>query len=428
MGWLAIVPYVLVAMVVLYLPGLLVVGGVCRTPAFRVKPLAALAIAPSVSMTLIAFTAIVISPMGGIGWGGPLPVAVVTLLTVAIAIGVQYAWLRFRARGSHGAAADTSESEGGSTAVRRTRVSLIGPWPKRSPIIWLRDRRLWALVAVALGTVLMLRQLHTVLIVPDALSQTYDNSFHANAVRWILNTHDGSTLTLLGLTGGELPGIYPAAWHDTVSLVLIILGSDNIAIAANATVIVCACLVWISGFIFLAGSLVRLRIPSMLGAGVLAVSFTGFPLLMLDFGVLYAYFMGLCVLPTVVALTVQFAGVSPPGWRVPPIPAVIFGVFGIGAMALSHPGVMMLYFVMMLVILLAWSWQSVARWHRHGGRFKGLTWDAQTRTPGDQGRAHHPGDPGRCPAVAGAATGRGALVAQAQRAQCAGSGPGRDPL
>src|SRR5690606_23851609 len=82
-------------------------------------------------------------------------------------------------------------------------------------------------LAMLLGGVLMARTVIRALGAPDALSQTFDNIFHQNAVRYILDGASPSSLDLLSLTAtpGD-PTFYPAAWHDTVSLVLLSIGGS----------------------------------------------------------------------------------------------------------------------------------------------------------------------------------------------------------
>ena len=72
---------------------------------------------------------------------------------------------------------------------------------------------------MAIGGLLIALQLGFAIGQPDRISQTLDAAFHLNAVRYILEHGDGSSLHITDLV---LPpgrsSFYPAAWHDFIAL------------------------------------------------------------------------------------------------------------------------------------------------------------------------------------------------------------------
>src|SRR5262245_31397121 len=86
---------------------------------------------------------------------------------------------------------------------------------------------------------------------PDSLSQVFDTPFHYNALAYIRDTHDGSSLTMHGLGDPESPGaFYPAAWHDLAALVMFSTGA-SIPLTANVFCAVITVAVWPVSCLFL---------------------------------------------------------------------------------------------------------------------------------------------------------------------------------
>jgi hypothetical protein len=141
---------------------------------------------------------------------------------------------------------------------------------------------------------------------PDSFSQTFDNVFHLNAIRYILDTGSGSSLTIGSMTGG---GFYPAAWHDLVSL-LLQLGGGSIPEAVNVVNLCIGALVWPAGCLYLTRVFAGPQPAPLLCAGILSAAFGAYPLLMIDFGVLYPNFLALSLLPVALAFGVHTLGVA----------------------------------------------------------------------------------------------------------------------
>lgn len=266
MSWWSVVPLALVAIGLLFVPGAAVAW------ASRVRGMALLGVAPAITVSIVAVSALV-APVVNLKWS-PLPVALVTIVIAAVALGV-------------------------ATWLRRTETR-----PEPTPINW------WAgaghAAAVLAAGFLISRRLVAAFGRPESFSQTFDNVFHLNAVRYIQETGSGSSYTVSAMTGG---GFYPSAWHDLVALLADVTGA-SIPVAVNVTNLVVGSLVWPLGCIFLAHKILGKRVIVSTVAGILAAGFGAFPLLLLDFGVLYPNFLGNALLPAALGVGLQAIGLA----------------------------------------------------------------------------------------------------------------------
>ena len=88
---------------------------------------------------------------------------------------------------------------------------------------------------------------------PDAFSQTYDAVYHLNAVRWIIDTGNASSVDFdMVVSNGT---VYPLGWHTLVVLTMRLSGVTSIPLATNAVMCAVAVLVWTSGIMMLTGAL-----------------------------------------------------------------------------------------------------------------------------------------------------------------------------
>ncbi|GGH97698.1 DUF6541 family protein [Arthrobacter liuii] len=305
MSWFDAVPQFLLAVVLLFIPGL-AVGLAARLGLRR-----AVAVAPGISVSVIAVAAIA-APFAGVVWS-LLPVVAVTIGMAVVALAASVFLSRRKAP-----AATDHEAE---------------------PRHWMAA----SLAATLLAAVLVGRRLVNAIGSPESFSQTFDNVFHLNAVRYILDTGSGSSLTLNAMTGA---GSYPAAWHDLVSL-LVSAGGWEITSSVNAVNIVVAALVWPIGCIYLAQTLWGRRPAVSITAGILSAAFGAFPISLLDFGVLYPNFLALALLPLVLAIGLDALGLSAVshGSRIMSLLVLLAVLPG---MALAHPSAAMAWLALML--------------------------------------------------------------------------------
>lgn len=169
---------------------------------------------------------------------------------------------------------------------------------------------------------------------PDSLSQTFDNVYHLNAVRFIADHQMGSSLRLGNLTEASA-GFYPAAMHDLMALAFM-MGGTSIMEAVNVGTVVIGALIWPLSCIFLVTRIVGNRPIAILVTGVLSAGFSAFPYLMVAFGVLYPNHAAIALLPAVLGLVIELLGLSQnrPSSFWPPLLAL--AVVGPG-LALAHP-------------------------------------------------------------------------------------------
>lgn len=347
MSWLPLVPALGVALLVLLVPGLLV------TLAARLRGIDAFATAPAVSVGLTAVAAI-LAPALGLRWAlwipfaAAVPTALVVLLLTLLLRRLRLADLpRPRAAGAASAAADR---DGARRAPWARALRTAPEMAEFAPASWFsREQAAWW-GAFLIGGALMLRNLKNSLGQPGWFSQTFDASFHLNAIRWIAETGNASSTALTTMTsGGKTPDFYPAAWHDVVSLVFMATGC-TVPEATNAVVLVAGAVVWPLSILFLLRSMGRFSLPVVLAAGSVLAGFVAFPLLLMDFGVLYPNYLGLILLPAVLGLVLNLFRVGTVR-RTDTAQAVLLGVpSGLG-LALAHPNAMMSLLVMALPVL-----------------------------------------------------------------------------
>lgn len=300
MSWWQLVPALLCTAAIVFLPGYMVV----RSWAFT--GLVAVGMAAPISIGLLASMA-VLGPMVGLSWN--------VLLVVVPAVVLALVGLVLR----------RAAPQALGIQQRRSSRPLLSRWPV-----------LVHLGALLIPAALLTHGLTGLIGSPENISQTYDNIFHLNAVRYVLDSGSGSSLTLGGLhSNGANPSSYPAAWHDLVSLVVQVSGV-SIAAAVNAVTLVIGALVWPISCIFLATRAAGTRPVPMLFAGALSAVFGAFPYLMLTFGVLYPFFLSLALLPAALALLTVATGLSK-HHNTPPWVTVLMLVLTIAGVGLAHP-------------------------------------------------------------------------------------------
>lgn len=290
MTWLDLALAIAVLTVVIVLPGLLIASLL----GFRGLWLPGLSVAAGVSVLAMAATA---APLVGLRWG-ILPVAIVTVIVAALCIGVRLLLWR------------------GAPVPSGPRLSR------------------GAMLAVAAAVLVITAQLVLIIRIPDAISQTFDNIFHLNAIRFALETGSASPLTLGQLTSSHSGGVpfYPSAWHAASSLVVSLTGV-SIPVASNAATIFFAA-VWPLSAVLLVRALFGGRTALIVGAMAVSAALPSFPILPLDYGVLFPFLMSVTMLGT--ALALLYTGVETPGrgrW------AAVVALIGIvPGIVISHPG------------------------------------------------------------------------------------------
>lgn len=312
MIWLAASPVLAVALAVLFLPGLAVAG------AAGARGFLLFAAAPATSVAVISVLAIAF-PFIGVDWGVPAVLVGAALLAVIAAI-----------------------------LHRLSAGRWSGQRAKRQPI-----RATWTVAAITMAAVIITIQLGIILGDPANVSQTFDAAFHLNGTKYILDTANASSFHLSGLILPEgQSSFYPAAWHGVVSLVAASSGGE-ILVSANMVNLAVAAVIWPTGVVALTRVLMPGNRIALLGAGLLSASVPGFPILPLDYGVLFPYFLALAFLPLALALAISLSGLTARGGLSPWPLRLLALVAALISMGLAQSAVVFAWAALLTPVLLA---------------------------------------------------------------------------
>ncbi len=271
MSWLATIPLLLFAVVLAFGPGY-AMGWALRVPV-RLRVF----YAPLLTFALVAVSAIVLGKTG-IAWSliSFVPVAAVL---VAAAAGVMHLVGRRWPSAVPDASSEVAENWAGNTV----------------PLAW-------PVIGAVLGGFLTLHMTEDMVFGPEAFSQTLDNSFHMNAIRWIQEHGDASSLTMGAVSAADQqPAFYPAGWHDFVYLIYNTTGT-SIATATIVMILLVAGILWPCSLVAMCLSIPHLRRLQALAIPALTCGFFAFPGLLLFWGVLFPNLLGYALLPAFVAL------------------------------------------------------------------------------------------------------------------------------
>ncbi|WP_104086271.1 DUF6541 family protein [Arthrobacter sp. GMC3] len=263
--WLQALPAFALALLMLGVPGAAVMV------ALRIRGLIALCLAPSISVSIIAVSAIV-APLIHLRWDWP----VVVLGTAVTTAGAYFARRFIPALRS--TSVPSSESEAGRGTVMAGVVGV--------------------LAALAITTaVLMLSAVN-----PEQFTQGYDSVFHLNATAYAVQTGNASSFHISEFILPTVQNVfYPGAWHGLASL-LVVLTGISIPAATNIMWLAVAGVVWPLGCVFLTRILVGENRTVLVAAGALAAAFPAFPYLLLQYGSAYPNTLSNAVVPVGIGL------------------------------------------------------------------------------------------------------------------------------
>jgi hypothetical protein len=241
--------------------------------------------------------------------------------------------------------------------ARLLQQRISGRWREIAPV---RRWSTWLpFVIVAVAALVLIPRLLFIFGAPDDISQTFDNIYHLNAVRFILD--DGQ----IAPTRQLIPGFYPALWHAIVATVVDLSGA-SIPVAVNVVAAVVAGMVWPIACVAFTRQIVGSDAPALLAAGALSIGLGAFPILMLDFGVLYPNVLSISLLPSVLAALIAVTGQGS-SHRPPPVTRWIVLLALIPTVALAHPSTLMAF----LAIGIWPAGDAALRWFR-GARARGV--------------------------------------------------------
>lgn len=368
MSWVGLLPFAAIAVLWLLLPGYVV------SRCAGLRRVDALGAAAPVSVLVVSSSAI-LGDKFGLGWGllpvlGGTAVLAAMFLAVHGSHGLLRRWQARRVEtddSAHDESADTGPAGEHSAREHQTGVA------RRSGLAGLltgalrghhlsSHRLLWPLTFLGAAALTAIN-LGILIGGPQNFSQTFDNVFHLNAVRWILDHLNGSSLTVTMISGNEAPSFYPMAWHDTVSLVLLTLHSSQVEVGVNATIIAVGAVVWVLGCLSLANAALRCSPLGVIAAGFLCAAFPSFPFDPVAFGVLYPNFLGIALLPGTLAIAIRTLGLG--AGRIPAGRGVAVCVLCIGGVSLAHPNSFLSFCLVILPALLIWALRQAQRgWRR----------------------------------------------------------------
>lgn len=298
------------ALLILTLPGIVVAA------AAGLRSMSSVALAPVLSISVLSVSAIA-APLVGLRWNVTIVVAG-TLLTAGV------------------------------TWVIRTVLAKRAGW-RAAEVRWAYALTPATAIGIAGGSAVILYRLARIFGSPDFVSQTADNVFHLNAVRYIIETGNASSLTV-GAAGGNGPSFYPAAWHGIAALIAETSGASIPEAVACLNLLIGA-LVWPLSMWFLCRSLFGDSTAMNMGFAILISSFSAFPYLLVDWGVIYPNYLGMAALPAVAGVGLLFCRKgslsSKQGIMLPWL-----GLIGLAGISLSHPNSVICLLVVLVPYLL----------------------------------------------------------------------------
>lgn len=253
-------------------------------------------------------------------------------------------------------------------AIIAIGIVLVRRWTGR-PVAWRRPGAgwsgagwsgagWWTFGAAVAAAVVLTIQVCLVIGQPNAISQTFDNVFHLNAIQYIRDVSAASPLEIgqMASPNGGVP-FYPSAWHATAAVVAQLSGA-SIPVAINAQTIVIAAVIWPIGAMLLVRVLVGATRTAMVAAAIVSVSIPTFPLLPMDYGVLYPFQLSLALLPFALAATAAMLGIGSDaehlhrGWWA----FIIIG--SLPGLALAHPGGFVAWLALSVPMVAVFAWRT----------------------------------------------------------------------
>ncbi|WP_010146880.1 DUF6541 family protein [Serinicoccus profundi] len=136
----------------------------------------------------------------------------------------------------------------------------------------------------------------------DQPPQAWDAVFHLNALWFVRETGDASSLGgLAPMYAGNAEPFYPAVWH---SLVAIAPGFSGVTEAANASSLVLGSVIWIAGLVALARVVWPARALPTILVPVLAATYVTFPAIAVSMLAVWPFALSTACVPGTIALLI----------------------------------------------------------------------------------------------------------------------------
>ncbi|MCS4484038.1 hypothetical protein NXS08_00840 [Gleimia sp. 6138-11-ORH1] len=182
--------------------------------------------------------------------------------------------------------------------------------------------------------------------------QTWDAVFHLNALRWIYDSGNASSLNLSSLSSGLTAqeatqgGFYPAGFHAMTYLGWV---TDPV-VTTNLFVLLVTAVIWPLGMGLLARTIVPEKPFIHTATMVLAVAYTAFPERPSSYGTLWPNVYAYALVPLMLVFLVRWFGrTKEPAMQLRTTVALIIAALGIGT---AHPTGVLVALIATLVLLI----------------------------------------------------------------------------
>jgi hypothetical protein len=234
------------------------------------RRLAVLGLAPVLSLSIIGVGAVA-APLVGLRWN----IWIVVGLSVLACAG---AWL----------VTDFRQAARNRATIHRDPWMVLGA----------------AVLGMGAGALLIARRVMQLVGAPDNISQRYDDVFQLNAVRFVLDSGNGSTFSLGEMGGGKgLGAVYPAVWHDIAALLVQLTGASVPLAVTSLNLTICA-VIWPVSVVFLTRVVAGPKLVAIMASGIFAAGLAAFPFLLLVWGPLFPNLLSVSVIPAALAVIV----------------------------------------------------------------------------------------------------------------------------
>lgn len=168
---------------------------------------------------------------------------------------------------------------------------------------------------------------------PDQPPQAWDAVFHLNALWFVRDTANGSSLGgLAPMYADTVAPFYPAVWH---ALVAVAPGFERVTEAANASSLVIGSVIWIAGLVALTRLVFPGRSLPVVLVPVLAATYVTFPAVAVSMLAVWPFALSVACLPGTLALVIATTrGVL--SWRMHTSLALGLAL-AVGGVVLAHP-------------------------------------------------------------------------------------------
>ncbi|MGO0576760.1 DUF6541 family protein [Ornithinimicrobium panacihumi] len=171
-----------------------------------------------------------------------------------------------------------------------------------------RTERLWLTLTWTLGGGALAAAMVKGIGRADQPAQAWDAVFHLNALWFIRDTGNASSLGgLAPMYGDTVAPFYPATWHGIVAVAP---GFPRVAEAANGSLLVLGSVIWIGGLVALSRVVWPARaLPTVL-VPVLAAAYVTFPAVAVSMLAVWPFALSMACVPGTIALVIAtFRGV-----------------------------------------------------------------------------------------------------------------------